>query len=85
MMEILIKLTEDEQNLLLRHAGYYPDNGPWSSIAGKINRAREDEWALEFNVEEPKSPPCGICGIPKNMHQDARPEPDHNWQWLVKL
>jgi len=80
-MEILVKLTDDEQKLLLRHAGYYPDNGPWKSIADKIRRAREDEWAMEFGAEEPKSPPCGICGVPKDVHQDAKP--DHNWQWLV--
>ena len=67
IMEVMIKLTEDEQNLLLRHAGYYPDNGPWSSIAGKIKHAREDVWASDGDI------PCSVCAALKKSH----PLPDY--------
>ena len=41
MTLVSITLDEDEQKLLLRHAGYYPDNGPWSTIAESIRKAQD--------------------------------------------
>jgi hypothetical protein len=46
-MDILVKLTEEEQDVLLNHAAHYPPPGPWSSIAEKIERTREDKWEVE--------------------------------------
>lgn len=53
MTEILIKLTEAEQDVLLNHAAHYPPPGPWASVAGKIRRAREDElWGHDPEAEQ---------------------------------
>ena len=56
-MEVIIKLSEDEQELLLRKGDYYraryADN-LHVSVADKIRRAREDVWAMEMNIEPPK-------------------------------
>ena len=57
MTLVSITLDEDEQELLLRTAGKYPDNGPWGSLAEKIRRVRD---VSIFEHLPPPDPENGI-------------------------